>query len=52
MKTELASILLHPSKEPITEQSSLSAYLVDVTDYEQMLERMHLLEGIAKKVFQ
>jgi prevent-host-death family protein len=60
VKTELATNLqhqaqkilaeLHKSKEPIliTEQGSPSAYLVDVTDYEQMLERMKLLEGIAK----
>jgi prevent-host-death family protein len=60
VKTELATNLqhqapkilaeLHQSKEPIliTEQGSPSAYLVNVTDYEQMLERMKLLEGIAK----
>ncbi len=60
MKTELVTTLkreatkilaeLHSSKEPvlITEHGLPSAYLVDVEDYEHMIERMKLLEGIAK----
>lgn len=60
MKTELVTTLkreatkilaeLHASKEPvlITEHGLPSAYLVDVNDYERMLERMKILEGIAK----
>ncbi len=60
MKTELVTTLkreatkilaeLHASKEPvlITEHGLPSAYLVDVNDYESMLERMKILEGIAK----
>ncbi|MCP5170223.1 MAG: type II toxin-antitoxin system Phd/YefM family antitoxin [Hahellaceae bacterium] len=41
---------LHESKEPIliTEHGQPSAYLLDVADYELMLERMKILEGIAK----
>lgn len=60
MKTELVTTLkreatkilaeLHTSKEPvlITEHGLPSAYLVDVNDYELMMERMNILEGIAK----
>lgn len=60
MKTELVTTLkreatkilaeLHSSKEPvlITEHGLPSAYLVDVNDYEHMVERMKILEGIAK----
>ncbi|MFT6469811.1 MAG: prevent-host-death family protein, partial [Neptuniibacter pectenicola] len=41
---------LHESKEPIliTEHGQPSAYLLDVADYELMVERMKILEGIAK----
>ena len=41
---------LHESKEPIliTEHGKPSAYLLDVGDYELMLDRMKILEGIAK----
>jgi prevent-host-death family protein len=60
MKTELVTTLkreatkilaeLHDTKEPvlITEHGLPSAYLVDVNDYEQMLSRMTILEGIAR----
>jgi prevent-host-death family protein len=60
MKTELVTTLkrqatkilaeLHESKEPvlITEHGQPSAYLLDVNDYEFMLSRMKILEGIAK----
>ena len=60
MKTELVTTLkreatkilaeLHSSKEPvlITEHGLPSAYLVDVNDYELMVARMKILEGIAK----
>jgi prevent-host-death family protein len=60
MKTELVTTLkreatkilaeLHFSKEPvlITEHGLPSAYLVDVNDYELMVGRMKILEGIAK----
>lgn len=60
MKTELVTTLkreatkilaeLHTSKEPvlITEHGLPSAYLVDVNDYELMMARMNILEGIAK----
>ncbi|RBO86161.1 type II toxin-antitoxin system Phd/YefM family antitoxin [Marinomonas aquiplantarum] len=60
MKTELVTTLkrqatkvladLHQSKEPvlITEHGQPSAYLLDVSDYEFMLERMGILEGIAR----
>lgn len=60
MKTELVTTLkrqatkilaeLHESKEPvlITEHGQPSAYLLDVNDYEFMLNRMQILEGIAK----
>lgn len=59
MKTELVTSLkreatkilaeLHESKEPvlITEHGVPSAFLVDVADYEAMLSRMSILEGIA-----
>ena len=41
---------LHDSKEPIliTEHGQPSAYLLDVADYELMVDRMKILEGIAK----
>lgn len=60
MRTEVVTILkrqatklladLHESKEPIliTEHGQPSAYLLDVADYEMMLERMKILEDIAK----
>ena len=60
MKTELVTTLkrqatrvlaeLHKSKEPIliTEHGKPSAYLLDVEDYEHMVSRMQILEGIAK----
>ena len=60
MRTELVTTLkrqatkvlaeLHESKEPIliTEHGKPSAYLLDVEDYEYMLRRMQILEGIAK----
>ena len=60
MKTELVTTLkrqatkiladLHESKEPvlITEHGKPSAYLVDFDDFEQMQNRMRILEGIAR----
>ena len=60
MKTELVTTLkrhatkiladLHISKEPvlITEHGKPSAYLVDYEDYEQMQNRICILEGIAR----
>jgi prevent-host-death family protein len=41
---------LHESKGPIliTEHGQPSAYLLDVSDYEWMLARMKILEGIAQ----
>jgi len=60
MKTELVTTLkrqatkilaeLHKSKEPIliTEHGQPSAYLVDVSDFEYMKNRMTILEGIAR----
>lgn len=60
MRTEHVTILtrqatkllaeLHESKEPIliTEHGQPSAYLLDVADYELMLNRMNILEGLAK----
>lgn len=60
VKTELVTTLkrqatrilseLHESKEPIliTEHGKPSAYLLDVEDYEFMVRRMQILEGIAK----
>ena len=60
MSTELVTTLkrqatkvlaeLHESKEPIliTEHGKPSAYLLDVEDYEYMLRRMQILEGIAR----
>ena len=52
LKRQATKILaeLHTSKEPvlITEHGKPSAYLVDVNDYEQMQNRMHILEGIAR----
>ena len=60
MKTELVTTLkrkatriladLHQSKEPvlITEHGAPSAYLVDVSVFELMQDRMGILEGIAR----
>lgn len=60
MKTELVTTLkrqatkiladLHQTKEPvlITEHGQPSAYLLDVSDYEFLLARMQILEGIAR----
>lgn len=64
MRTEVVTTLkrqatklladLHETKEPIliTEHGQPSAYLldvdVDVDDYELMVDRMRILEGIAK----
>lgn len=60
MKTELVTTLkrqatkiladLHESKEPvlITEHGQPSAYLVDFEYFEQMQNRMRILEGIAR----
>ena len=60
MKTELVTTLkrqatrilsdLHESKEPvlITEYGLPSAYLLDVEDYEHLMSRMSILEGIAR----
>ena len=60
MRTEVVTTLkrqatklladLHESKEPIliTEHGQPSAYLLDVADYEFMVDRMKILEGIAK----
>lgn len=60
MRTEVVTTLkrqatklladLHETKEPIliTEHGKPSAYLLDVGDYELMIDRMKILEGIAK----
>lgn len=52
LKRQATKILaeLHENKEPIliTEHGLPSAYLIDVADYEMMLQRMQILEGIAK----
>lgn len=60
MRTELVTTLkrqatklladLRETKEPIliTEHGQPSAYLLDVADYELMVERMKILEGIAR----
>ena len=60
MKTELVTTLkrhatriladLHASKDPvlITEHGTPSAYLVDVSAFELMQDRMDILEGIAR----
>lgn len=60
MKTELVTTLkrqatrilseLHESQEPIliTEHGRPSAYLIDIDSYQQMLDRMTILEGIAR----
>jgi prevent-host-death family protein len=60
MKSELVTTLkrqatriladLHASKDPIliTEHGIPSAYLVDVSVFELMQERMRMLEGIAR----
>jgi prevent-host-death family protein len=60
MRTELVTTLkrqatriladLHDSKDPvlITENGTPSAYLVDVTAFEMMQDRMAILEGIAR----
>ena len=60
MRTELVTTLkrqatriladLHQSKDPvlITEHGAPSAYLVDVSMFELMQDRMGILEGIAR----
>jgi prevent-host-death family protein len=60
MKTELVTTLkrqatriladLHETKDPIliTEHGTPSAYLVDVSMFELMQDRMGILEGIAR----
>ena len=60
MKTELVTTLkrqatkilseLHETKEAvlITEHGKPSAYLVDFEDFEQLQNRMQILEGIAR----
>jgi prevent-host-death family protein len=52
LKRQASKLLadLHESKEPIliTEHGQPSAYLLDVADYELMVDRMKILEGIAK----
>ena len=60
MRTELVTTLkrqatriladLHQSKDPvlITEHGTPSAYLVDVSMFELMQDRMGILEGIAR----
>ena len=60
MRTELVTTLkrqatriladLHASKDPvlITEHGAPSAYLVDVSMFELMRDRMQILEGIAR----
>ncbi|PWQ95087.1 type II toxin-antitoxin system Phd/YefM family antitoxin [Leucothrix pacifica] len=50
LKRQATRILaeLRESKEPIliTEQGQPSAYLLDVSDYEYMVRRMEILEGM------
>ncbi|MEE3161458.1 MAG: type II toxin-antitoxin system Phd/YefM family antitoxin, partial [Pseudomonadota bacterium] len=52
LKRQATRILadLHETKEPvlITEHGQPSAYLLDVDDYEQLMTRMSILEGIAR----
>ena len=60
MRTELVTTLkrqatriladLHESKDPvlITEHGTPSAYLVDVSAFDLMQDRMRILEGIAR----
>jgi prevent-host-death family protein len=60
MKTELVTTLkrqatklleeLHKEKEPvlITEHGKPSAYLVDVDHFEQIQQKLELLEGLAR----
>lgn len=52
LKRQATKILadLRDTKEPvlITEHGKPSAYLVDVTDYEFMQNRLSILEGIAR----
>lgn len=52
LKRQATRILadLHESKEPvlITEHGQPSAYLVDVEDFEFMLNRMTILEGLTR----
>ena len=52
LKRQATKVLaeLHKSKEPIliTEHGKPSAYLLDVKDYEYMLRRMQILEGIVR----
>ena len=52
LKRQATKILaeLHQTKDPVlvTEHGKPSAYLVDVDSFEQMQERMEILEGIAR----
>lgn len=60
MRTEVVTTLkrqatklladLHETKEPIliTEHGQPSAYLLDVADYELLMERMKILESLAR----
>ncbi len=52
LKRQATKILadLHETKEPvlITEHGKPSAYLVDVSEYEFMQNRLAILEGIAR----
>lgn len=52
LKRQATRILadLHETKEPvlITEHGQPSAYLLGVDDYEQLMTRMSILEGIAR----
>ena len=52
LKRQATKILseLHETKEPvlITEHGKPSAYLVDFEDFEQLQNRMQILEGIAR----
>ena len=52
LKRQATAILaqLHEDKEPvlITEHGKPSAYLVDVSDYQAMEQRLEILEGIAR----
>ena len=52
LKRQATKILaeLHASKEPvlITEHGQPSAYLIDVSDYESMQNRLRILEGLAR----
>ena len=52
LKRQATAILaeLRESKEPvlITEHGQPSAYLVDVDDYEELQNRLKILEGVAR----